>query len=90
MKVIMVRDTPSYDHVPTYQISFTYLKRQKNYDQDKKIQFKKQLFDIDVKGQGPTKMIMVHDTLPYGHIPTYQISLTYFKKLNCYGPDNKI
>jgi hypothetical protein len=38
---------------------------------------KKQLFDLQVKGQGPMKVITVHDTLPYGHAPTYQISLTY-------------
>ena len=38
---------------------------------------KKQLFDLEVKGQGPMKVITVHDTLPYGHAPTYQISLTY-------------
>jgi hypothetical protein len=30
MKVITVRDTPPYDHAPTYQISLTYLERQKN------------------------------------------------------------
>ena len=30
---------------------------------------KKQLFDIEVKGQGPTKVIMVCDTPPYGHAP---------------------
>jgi hypothetical protein len=35
---------------------------------------KKQLFDLKVKGQGPTKVITVHDTPPYGHAPTYQIS----------------
>ena len=45
----------------------------------KKTLFKKQLFDLEVKGQGPTKVIMVCDTLPYGHAPTYQISLTYLK-----------
>jgi hypothetical protein len=38
------------------------------------ILFKKQLFDLEVKGQGPTKVIMVCDTPPYGHAPTYQIS----------------
>jgi hypothetical protein len=32
---------------------------------------KKQLFDLEVKGQGPTKVIMVRDTLPYSHVPTY-------------------
>jgi hypothetical protein len=37
----------------------TYLERQKCYGLDKKILFKKQLFDLEVKGQGPTKVIMV-------------------------------
>jgi hypothetical protein len=73
MKVITVRDTPPYGHAPTYQISLTYLERQKCYAPDKKILFKKQLFNLEVKGQGPTKVIMVRDTLPYGHAPTYQI-----------------
>jgi hypothetical protein len=54
---------------------------------DKKILFKKQLFELEVKGQGPTKVIMVCDTLPYGHAPTYQISLTYLERQKCYGPD---
>ena len=40
------------------------------------ILYKKQLFDLEVKGQGPTKVIMVRDTPPCGHAPTYQISLT--------------
>ena len=48
------------------------------------ILFKKQLFDLEVKGQGPTKVIMVRDTPPYGHARTYQLSLTY---LESYGPD---
>ena len=73
-KVIMVRDTPPYGHAPTYQISLTYLEIQKCYGPDKKILFKKQLFDLEVKGQGPTKVIMVCDTPPYGHAPTYQIN----------------
>ena len=30
-----------------------------------KILFKKQLFDLEVKGQGLTKVIMVCDTPPY-------------------------
>jgi hypothetical protein len=72
-KVIMVRDTPPYSHAPTYQISLTYLEWQKCYGPDKKILFKKQLFDLEVKGQGPTKVIMVCDTLPDGHTPTYHI-----------------
>ena len=49
----------------------TYLERQKCYGPGKKILFKKQLFDIEVKGQGPTKVIMVHDTPPYGHGHTH-------------------
>jgi hypothetical protein len=47
---------------------------------DKKILFKKQLFDLEVKGQGPTKVITVRDTPPYGHALTYQISLTYLER----------
>jgi hypothetical protein len=73
MKVIMVCDTLPYGHAPTYQISLTYLERKKCYGPDKKILFKNQLFDLEVKGQGPTKVNMVCDTLPYGHAPTYQI-----------------
>ena len=41
---------------------------------DKKILFKKQLFDLEVKGQGPTKVTMVCDAPHYGHAPTYQIN----------------
>jgi hypothetical protein len=70
-KVIMVWGTPSYGHAPTYQISLTYLERQKCYGPNKKILFKKQLFDLEVKGQGPTKVIMVRDTPPYGHAPFF-------------------
>ena len=73
MKVIMVRDTPPYGHTLTYQISLTYFERQKCYGPDKKILFKKQLFDLDVKGQDLTKVVTVRNTPPYGHAPTYQI-----------------
>ena len=86
----MVRDTLPYDHAPTYQLSLTYFERQKCYGLNKKIMFKKQLFDLNVKGQGPTKMITVRDTPPYGHAPIYQISLTYLERQKCYGPDKKI
>jgi hypothetical protein len=86
-KVSMVHDTPSYGHAPTYQISLTYLERQKCYGPDKKILFKKQLFDLEVKGQGPTKVTTVRDTPPYGHAPTYQISLIYLERQKSYGPD---
>jgi hypothetical protein len=81
---------PPYSHAPTYQISLTYLERQKCYGPGKKIIFKKQLFYLEVKGQGPTKVITVCDTPPYGHAPTYQISLTYLERKKCYGPDKKI
>ena len=30
---------------------------------------------------------MVRDRPPYGHAPTYQISLTYLERQNSYGPD---
>jgi hypothetical protein len=59
----------------------TYLERQKCYGPDKK----KQLFDLEVKGQGPTKVITVRDTLPYGHAPIYEISLTYLERQKSYG-----
>jgi hypothetical protein len=39
----------------------------------RKYYLKKQLFDIEVNGQGPTKVITVCDTPPYGHAPTHQI-----------------
>jgi hypothetical protein len=73
MKVIMVHDTPPYGHALTYQISLTYFERQKCYGPDKKILFKKELFDLEVTGQGLTKVITVCNTPPYGHAPTYQI-----------------
>jgi hypothetical protein len=86
-KFITVRDTPPYGHTPTYQILLTYLKRKKCYGPDKKILFKKHLFDLQVKGHGTTKVIMVRDTPPCGHAPTYQISLTYLERQKSYGPD---
>ena len=51
------------------------------------ILFKKQLFDLEVKGQGLTKVITVCNTQPYGHAPTYQISLTYLERQKSYDPD---
>ena len=30
---------------------------------------------------------MVRDTPPYGHAPTYEISLTYLERQNSYGLD---
>ena len=73
-KVIMACETPPYGNAPTYQIPLTYLKRQKYYGLDKKILSKKQLFDLEVKGQGPTKVITVCGRPPYGQAPTYQIN----------------
>jgi hypothetical protein len=72
-KVITEHDSLPYGHAPTYQISLTYLERQKCYGTDKKILFKNQLFDLKVKDQGTTKVITVCNTPPYGHAPTYQI-----------------
>jgi hypothetical protein len=88
-KVITVRDTPPYGHAPTYQLSLTYLERQTCYGPEKKILFKKQFFDLEVKGQGPTKVIMVSDTPHYGHAPTYEISLTYLERQKSYGLDKR-
>jgi hypothetical protein len=89
MKVIMVHDTPPHGHAPIYQISLTYLERQKCYGPEKKILFKKQLFDLEGY-QGPTKVNTLRDTPPYGHAPIYQISLTYLDRQKCYGPNKKI
>jgi hypothetical protein len=33
----------------------------------RKYYLKKTLFDLEVKDQGPRKVIMIHDTPPYGH-----------------------
>ena len=57
-----LESTPPYDHAPTYQISLTYLERQKCHGLDKKILFKKQLFDLELtylerqKRYGPDKL----------------------------------
>ena len=86
----MVRDTPPYGHAPTYQISLTYLERQKCYGPEKKVLFKKQLFDIEVKGQGPMKVITVRDTPPYGRyqvisIPNYIVKSALTQIGTCHG-----
>jgi len=46
MKVLTVRNITPSGHAPTYQISLTYLETQKCYGHDKKLLFKKQLFDL--------------------------------------------
>jgi hypothetical protein len=43
----------------------TYLERQTCYDPGKKLLFKKQLFDLEVKGQGPTKVVTVHTIMTF-------------------------
>ena len=50
--------------------------------QTRKYYLKKPLFDLEVKSQGHRKVIRVRDTPPYGHAPTYQISLTYLERNN--------
>jgi hypothetical protein len=51
-------------------ICTTYLDVQKCYGLGKKTLFKKQLFDLDVKGQGPMKVITRHTALwSCTHIP---------------------
>ena len=86
----MVHDTTSYGLAQTYQISLPDLERQKHYGPDKKILFKKQLFDFEVKGQGPTKIIMVHNTPPYDHALIHHISLSYLKRQKYYDQNKKI
>ena len=53
----------------------------------RKYYLKNNYFYLEVKGQGPTKVITVRDTSPYGHAPTYQISMTYLERQKNYGPD---
>jgi hypothetical protein len=62
-------DTPPYSHAPTYQLSFTYLERQKCYGPDKKILFKKQLFDLKVKVPRRSLRYATHRLMSYTHIP---------------------
>jgi hypothetical protein len=59
-------------------LSTTYLDVQKCYGLGKKTLFKKQLFDLDVKGQGPMKVIMVCDTLPW---LSFRLNLLLWKHL---------
>ena len=56
MNAMMVHDTLSNGHAPIYQISLTYLRRQKSYGPYQL----RQLFDFGVKGQ--MNVMMVHDT----------------------------
>ena len=47
---------------------------------------KYQLFDLKVKGQRQTVVMLVHDTPSHDYTPTYQISLIYLKRQKSYGP----
>jgi len=67
--------TPSYGHAPTYQISLSYLE--------------KQLFDLEVKGQGSNKGHYGTRHTSYGHEPTYQISLTYLERQKMLWPEQE-
>ena len=72
-KVIMVRDTSPYGHAPTYQISLTYLEKQKWYGPDKKILFKNNYFTLMSKIKVPRRSLR-YVAPPYGHAPTHQIN----------------
>ena len=69
----MIPDTPPYGHAPIPNII--------------DLSQKKQLFDLEVKGQGPNKHHYGTRHTSYGHAPTYQISLTYLERQKSYGPD---
>jgi hypothetical protein len=56
----------------------TYLERQKCYSPVKKILYKKTLFDLEVKGQGPKKVITARDTPPYVE---YQADVSFSSSL---------
>ena len=81
----MVRETLSHHYTTTYQISFTYLKRQKVIAQTQKHLKKYQLFDLKVKGQ--IEVTMEHDTPSRDYTATYQISLIYRKRQKSYDSD---
>jgi hypothetical protein len=50
------------------------------------ILFKKQLFDLDVKGQGPMKVITVRDTPPYNGAKLGRKHLCKVSKPDIDGP----
>ena len=54
------------------------ISRQKCYDPHKKILFRKQLFDLEVKDQSPMKVITACDTPPYGHAHTNYLPMNSF------------
>ena len=60
----------------------TYLERQKCYGTDKKILFKNNYLTLRSKVNVQRRLLWYADTPPYGHAPTYQISLTYLERNN--------
>ena len=84
-KVITVWETPPYGHAPTYQISLTYLERQKSYVPDKKILFKNPLFDLEVKVPRRSLWYATH-RLMVMH-PHTKYNWTIWKDKKSYGPD---
>ena len=79
----MVRETLSH-YTTTYQISLTYIKRQKVIADTKTLK-KYQLFDLKVKVK--FEVTMEHDTPSHDYTPTYQISLIYRKRQKSYDSD---
>jgi hypothetical protein len=73
--------------VDHYCLSFYYVSPSNEGRHNVLVWFFLPLFDLEVKGQGPTKVIMVRDTPHYGHAPTYQISSTYLERKKSYGLD---
>jgi hypothetical protein len=71
----MIHDTPPYGHAPIPNII--------------DLSQKKQLFDLKVKGQGPTKVIMVGDTLLVVMHPHTKYHSPISKDKKCYVPQKK-
>ena len=88
-KVITECDTPPYGHAPHTKYHWPIWKDKKVMVRTRKYYLKKHYLTLrsKVKGQDPTKVIMVRDTPPYGHAPTYQIQMTYLERQKSYGPD---
>ena len=57
MKVITVRDTPSYGHAPTYQISLTYLERQNVMARTRKYYLKNNYLTLRSKVKVPRRSL---------------------------------
>ena len=86
---MMVADTPSNGHAPTYQISSTNIERQRSNGLDNIRQLFYLYLTLEVRGQGQMNVMMVYDTSSNGHAPTYQISLTWnLERQKGYDPYN--